>query len=78
MYTWGGVAQLVRASACHAEGRGFESLRPRITKMANPSHFFGTQNFIYNNKTSCQKYFFDIIFCFAIIYIPSELIGIRR
>ena len=26
----GGVAQLVRASACHAEGRRFESGRPRI------------------------------------------------
>ena len=25
----GGVAQLVRASACHAEGRGFESLHSR-------------------------------------------------
>ena len=26
---FGGVAQLVRASACHAEGRGFESLHSR-------------------------------------------------
>ena len=25
----GGVAQLVRVSACHAEGRGFESRHPR-------------------------------------------------
>lgn len=28
------VAQLVRASACHAEGRGFESLRPRSNAKA--------------------------------------------
>ena len=26
------VAQLARASACHAEGRGFESLQPLVTK----------------------------------------------
>ena len=29
MATPGGVAQLVRASACHAEGRGFEPRRSR-------------------------------------------------
>lgn len=28
-FKFGGVAQLVRALACHARGRGFESLRPR-------------------------------------------------
>lgn len=28
----GGVAQLVRASACHAEGRGFEPLHSRHYK----------------------------------------------
>jgi hypothetical protein len=28
-YTLGGVAQLVRAIACHAIGRGFESLHSR-------------------------------------------------
>ena len=27
---YGGVAQLVRASACHAEGREFESRRSRL------------------------------------------------
>ncbi len=27
--TYAGVAQLVRASACQAEGRGFEPHRPR-------------------------------------------------
>ena len=29
-----GVAQLARASACHAEGRGFESLQPLTFKGA--------------------------------------------
>src|SRR5215472_15396116 len=29
----GGVAQLVRASACHAEGRGFEPRRSRHSKI---------------------------------------------
>lgn len=29
MYRFGVVAQLVRASACHAEGRGFEPLQSR-------------------------------------------------
>ena len=33
-----GVAQLVRASACHAEGRGFESLHSRNKK--DPSWVF--------------------------------------
>ena len=30
--TFGGVAQLVRASACHAEGRGFEPRHSRQLK----------------------------------------------
>ena len=30
------VAQLARASACHAEGRGFESLHPLLTKALEP------------------------------------------
>ena len=29
VFKYGGVAQLVRASACHAEGRGFESRHSR-------------------------------------------------
>jgi hypothetical protein len=33
---FGGVAQLVRASACHAEGRRFEPGRPRHTKKEPP------------------------------------------
>src|SRR5437588_2825311 len=34
---FGGVAQLVRASACHAEGRGFEPRRSRhsLTRVAS-------------------------------------------
>lgn len=31
-YRHGGVAQLVRATACHAVGRRFESGRPRSTQ----------------------------------------------
>ncbi len=38
----GGVAQLVRVSACHAEGRGFESRHPRhvtlCKKITLPAH----------------------------------------
>jgi hypothetical protein len=30
--TYAAVAQLARASACHAEGRGFESLQPLVRK----------------------------------------------
>jgi hypothetical protein len=41
----GGVAQLVRASACHAEGRGFESRRSRqisrIIGISGTAHFRG-------------------------------------
>ncbi len=35
----GGVAQLVRASACHAEGRGFEPLHSRHLKTASAVFF---------------------------------------
>ena len=38
----GGVAQLVRASACHAEGRAFESRRPR------QSHKLSKQTALHN------------------------------
>ena len=34
------VAQLARASACHAEGRGFESLQPLVTKAPLLAGFF--------------------------------------
>ena len=34
----GGVAQLVRASACHAEGRGFESRHSRHCSMVASHH----------------------------------------
>src|SRR3954453_11246421 len=33
------VAQLARASACHAEGRGFESLHPLLKRPANAGLF---------------------------------------
>ena len=33
---YGGVAQLVRATACHAVGRRFESGRPRIKEKLRP------------------------------------------
>ena len=40
----GGVAQLVRALACHARGRGFESLHPRSAYDRGP----------YNCKVTCS------------------------
>ena len=36
-FGFGGVAQLVRASACHAEGRGFESRHSRHPNPASRS-----------------------------------------
>ncbi len=36
MITIGGVAQLVRATACHAVGRAFESRRPRRFRHNRP------------------------------------------
>ena len=39
MFDFGGVAQLVRASACHAEGRGFKSHHSRHLISKPISHF---------------------------------------
>ena len=49
------VAQLARASACHAEGRGFESLHPLRTEgpaLAGPSSFQGR---VANASPSLQR-----------------------
>ena len=40
LITLAGVAQLVRASACHAEGRGFESLHSRNAQNNPVRDFF--------------------------------------
>ena len=46
------VAQLVRVSACHAEGRGFESRPPRQIKLP-----FKNSSLHSNNITSCLLLF---------------------
>src|SRR5262249_48176291 len=47
MATPGGVAQLVRASACHAEGRGFEPRRsPAVPAASLPPLNQGPRTFV--------------------------------
>jgi hypothetical protein len=41
------VAQLVRASDCGSEGRGFEALHSPLISFA-VNHIFSTENFIYS------------------------------
>src|SRR5581483_3043369 len=48
---FGGVAQLVRASACHAEGRGFEPRRSRQSLQEDSKDWQETPNF--QGKTPC-------------------------
>ena len=58
----GAVAQLVRASACHAEGRGFESRQPRHYYKNSERLFVALYNSVEDPHNSYVLNIFSIAF----------------